>query len=184
MAKGKWQMAFFIRAICSLLFAICYLLGDPLGFFYLIHRFAYPDGVPRRVLCPERFGVAILVIARDRRRGVNDISGRAVIFFEERDPGAGPVLFEPKEDREGGVAPSIDQLFVVAHDAHIPMRAREEFYELILHGAHVLILVDKERLKFVLVFYENVWTCAEKFHGLCDKVGKVESVVLRKRSFV
>ena len=78
--------------------------------------------------------------------------GAAVILLEFDDRRTGKILFEAQNVTKIRPTPTIDRLPVVPHDTNIAMIIDERFNNRVLGGIGVMILVDKDLFKFLLVF--------------------------------
>ena len=94
--------------------------------------------------------------AHDARGDVQYRPARAVVLLETKHPRAGESALELQDVLHPGAPPAVDSLIVIPHGEHAPMAAREQGYEFILRGVGVLVFIDENFLKTVLIFLENV----------------------------
>ena len=93
-------------------------------------------------------GVQVLVdtlrvLAHDLDGRVEDRLCAAEVFLEKHAADVGEVGAHLREVADLGVAPAVDALVGVAHDADVPRRGRQQAHQLVLHRIRVLELVDE-----------------------------------------
>ncbi len=116
------------------------------------------------------------VVSDDLRRGVDDRLRRAVVLFELHDLRVFEVLLEIQDVVDVRSAPRIDRLILVADDAQVAVRLSELLDEKILDTVRILILVDHDVAKLVLILFENGRVIDEELVGLHQEIAEVEGV--------
>ena len=102
-------------------------------------------------------------IVRDRGVGQGeDLRRRAVVAFEPKDLRLRIALLEEVQVLEVGASPAIDALRVVANDRQLAVAPRQQIEDLRLQEVGVLVLIDEDLLKLLLVERGNLRTVGQQ----------------------
>ena len=94
------------------------------------------------------------------------------------------MLFEVEDVADVGAAPRVDRLVIVADDADVSMRRREQPQELELRAVGVLVLVDEDVAKALLPLCEYVGATVPEARHLADEIVEVERAKLAEGRLV
>ncbi len=114
---------------------------------------------------PQVLRFAGEVIGDDGVGGVEDRLGGPVVLVEHDDRGIGEGPLELQDVPYVGAPPAVDRLVGVAHHGDVVVGARQLDHELVLRPVGVLVLVDQNVRKAVLVRGEHVRVLPEQPHG-------------------
>ncbi len=88
---------------------------------------------------------------------------------------------------DGGAAPGIDRLVVVAHRGEHRLLAdagHQQLHQFVLAGVGVLVFVDQQVAQAALPFVAHVFVVAEQLHRQADQVVEIDRLVGRQRGHV
>src|SRR5579863_4154733 len=139
---------------------------------------------PARALGPERLALARRVATDDGAGRVENRLGRAVVLLEADDARAGIVLLESQDVLDGRATPAVDRLVLVADHAEVLVRARQQAYQLVLDAIGVLILIDQDVAKALVVLPANIVRRIEESRRLEKQIVEVERVRLPQFALV
>ena len=114
------------------------------------------DRFPVAALAPEPLGGASRVVGDDGVGSIQNLVGRAVVLIEHDDPRIWIVLLEVVDVANVRSSPAIDALVAIAHHAQISMLRREPPNQDVLGAVRVLVLVDEDVAKPLLVLGQHV----------------------------
>src|ERR1700730_8696051 len=100
----------------------------------------------------------------------------AIVAFKTDDFRAGEVMLEPQDIVDIGAAPAVDRLVIIANAAKIAARLREKAQPEILNDIGVLIFVDENIAKPLLVMLQNFLALAKQPQAFEQKVAEIDSV--------
>ena len=100
---------------------------------------------------------------------------RAVVLLQAHQPSAGKVLEEVLHVPHVGAPPAVDRLVVVAHRAHVAVRA-QQLDQLVLRPVRVLELVDQDEAELGLVGAQPVRMLAEQRQRMHQEIVEVHRV--------
>ncbi len=132
------------------------LIADPARFLDPVAQRPHGDELAFRRFGPQRLAEAAFVLGDEARGGGEDVRRRAVVLLQPDDAGAGEILLEAQDVADLGAAPAIDRLIVVADAAEIAVTLRQQAQPQILRDVGVLVFVDQQIAKPVLVLRENL----------------------------
>jgi hypothetical protein len=136
-----------------------------------LHRIALAKFAPQLLL--EDLGVL-----RDHVVGrAQDGAGGAVVLLQRDDLQAGVILREALEVVDGGAAPAVDALVVVAHGRERRVLAHQGLEQLVLHGVGVLVLVDQQMTERVLPLLPGLAVGGQQLERQADQVVEVHGLV-------
>ena len=118
-----------------------------------------------------------LGVARDHRVGrPQDAAGAAVVLFQRNDLQRGKVLRQTLQVFNGGAAPAVDALVVVAHSGEVLACARQGLEQFVLHGVGVLVLVDQDVVELRLPFGAGFVVALQHHQRQLDQVVEVHGL--------
>ena len=125
---------------------------------------------------PQRLAEPPL-IGRDQPRGRRqNMRGRAVVLFQPDYLRAREILFEPQDVADLGTAPAIDRLVIIAHNADIVMRLRQEPQPQILRGIGVLIFVDEDIAEAFLPLMQDIGMGLKQSHAMHQEIAEIDGI--------
>src|SRR6185369_7111761 len=127
------------------------LLADEAGLLVAVPQAAHGQLVALVLLGPQRLAEPPAVVRDEAGGGAEDVVSRAVVALQPDDAGAGKVALEAQDVADLGAAPAIDRLVVVADAADVAVALRQQPEPEILADIGVLVLVDQQVAKALLV---------------------------------
>ena len=94
---------------------------------------------------PDRLGEPLVVVLDEPDRALDDRARTAVVDLEIDPPQTGQERLEPEDPTDIGQPPAVDRLVVVADEADVVRRGRQQQREVELQPVDVLRLVDQQR---------------------------------------
>ncbi len=152
------------------------LVTDPARLLLGIPDRAQPHLLALVGLGPERLAEPALVVSDQPGRSREDVRRRAVVLLEPDDLGAGKVLFEAQDVADLGAAPAVDRLIIVADAAEIAVALRQEPEPEVLGDVGVLVLVDQDVAKPMVIIREHVGVGGEQRQVVQQQIAEVDGV--------
>jgi hypothetical protein len=152
-------------------------------------RRARPRAPRRRTRAPHRLAVAELApqllledlrVLRDHRVGrAQDVAGAAVVLLQRDDLQLRVVQRQALQVVDGGAAPAVDALVVVAHrgERRAALAADQRLQQLVLHGVGVLVLVDQHVAELRLPLLARLGVALQQLQRQADQVVEVHRLV-------
>ena len=114
----------------------------------------------------QRLAEAILVMGDEAGGDGENMGAGAIVAFEADDLRAGKIMLEAQDIVDIGAAPAVDRLVVVADAAEIAARLREKAQPEILNDIGVLIFVDENIAKPLLIVLQDFLHARETAAGI------------------
>ena len=134
--------------------------------------------------CPERLLLSVHIVVNHRVRRIENILRGAVILLETHHKGIRKHRLKIQNVPDIRTAELVNRLIVVAHDTKIPATAREQPDQLKLRPVRILILIDVNILKTILIILQNLRMGREELHRLHQQIVKIQRIVLVKLALV
>jgi hypothetical protein len=105
-----------------------------------------------------------------------DLRGGTIVFLEPHNQRAWEIALEFENVADLGAAPAVDRLIVVADATQIAMTLRQEPQPQILREVGVLVFVDQQIAKALLVIGEDLGVTAEQRQIMEQKIAKIDRI--------
>ena len=155
-----------------------YLPDDELRLFFLVVSLRDDDGDAGAVARPEVLLHALRVGGDEAAGGVEYRLRGAVILLQRDELRLRVVVLEAEDVADVGVAPGVDGLVGVAHDADVQVVARHLPGDGVLRHIRVLELVNHEVDIAFLILLRHVGHALEELVGLEEQVVEVQGGAL------
>jgi hypothetical protein len=152
------------------------LVGDELRLVRLVGQLAQDDRLALVVVGAQTALDARDVLADDAVGGLDDACGRAIVELEVDLPGVGIILLEVEDIADISLPPAVDRLIGVTDDEEVAVSLGQRRDENVLDAVRVLVLVDEDVLKALLVALQQVRRLLEKVNRLRQQIVEVERV--------
>ena len=113
----------------------------------------------------------------DRTGNIENCLGRSIILFEPDSLRVWKMFFEVEDVGDVSTAPFVDRLVLVADHANVLLFFRQQTDQGKLKRVCVLILIDQDVTKLVVVLFAHFGNFTEQSHGLDHQIVEVERVV-------
>ena len=147
--------------------------NHPFGFIKFVICKIANDLLALALIGPQVFGFATRIIRDDCVRGIQNGLRTSVILRKHHSGYFGESIFKFQDVAEVGAAEAIHALIGVAHDTHVVMQCAEHDHNGVLRHIGVLILVNKNVLKTLLIHMQNVGVLTEQTHHIGEQVVEV-----------
>ncbi len=149
-------------------------LDDEVGFVELVGAAVGHNRRAAGLVGPQHLVFAAAVVAHDRRRGIENHLGGAVVPFELDGDGVREVALEVEDVLHIGAAPLVDRLVGVADHAQVAVHAHELLHEQVLRTVGVLVFVDHREAEAPRVALAHGRRGVEELDGLEQQVVEVD----------
>ena len=126
------------------------------GFIFSVETLDHTDLFTLGTRRPERFVFTLLVVFNHLVGSVEDIGRRAIILLHFDDVSPGKVLFKIEDIARISAAPAIDRLIIITDHAEVVPLAGEPLHQGELGDVGILILINHDVLKTILVACLNL----------------------------
>ena len=108
---------------------------------------------------------------------IKDILRRSVILLQLNDCRIRINLFKIKNIADIGASEFVNGLVIVTHNTQVTASRCQQSNQLELRSVGILILIDHDVLKTVLIVLQNIRAALEKLHSLDDEIIKIKGVI-------
>ena len=122
---------------------------------------------------PQVFGFAPSIIRDDCIGGVQNGLRASIILCEHHSGYFGKRIFKFQDVAEVCAAKAIHTLVGVAHNTHIVMQCTKHDHNGVLRHVGVLVLVNKNVLKALLIHTQHIGMLTEQAHHVGEQIVKV-----------
>ncbi len=150
---------------------------DRFGFGFVIGRGNHADGLAVAEVAPQALVEELRIVADQRVRRAQDAHRRAVVLLELDDLEIGIVARQAREVVDGGAAPAVDRLVVVADRGERRGVAHQRAQQPILRRIGVLVFVDEHVRALGLPARARVRVALEQLDDAHDEVVEVHRLV-------
>ena len=152
------------------------VVGDQAGFGLSVPHAAHAHLLAAVGLGPQGLAEPRAVLGDEAGGGGEDVLGRAVVALQPHDLGARKIPLEAQDVVDLRPSPAIDRLVVVADAADVLARLAKEPQPQILGRVGVLILVDQDVAKPVVIVGQHVRMLREQGQVVQEKIAEVAGV--------
>ena len=154
--------------------------GRPLGLVLLLVALDHLDRLALAELAPELLLEDLRVQRDDVVRGGQDRAGGAVVLLQRDDLEVRIVLRQALEVLDGGAAPAVDALVVVAHRGEDPLLAHQGLEQLVLGRVGVLVFIDQHMAQRAAPFLAGLLVLLQQLQRQADQVVEVHRRIGRE----
>ncbi|MNS49101.1 hypothetical protein D3C72_816950 [compost metagenome] len=155
--------------------------GDGLGLLLFAVHGGHQDGLAHAQVGPQLLVEQLGVLFNDRVGGGQNALHRAVVLFQLDELDVGVVGGQLGQVFDGGAAPGIDGLVVVAHRREHGARARQQLHQPVLAHVGVLVFVHQQIADAVLPARAHLFVAGQQQRGNADQVIEVHRLIGRQR---
>ena len=142
------------------------------------------DFIACRIFRPQHLLRPAFVVVDDGVGGVQNGLRRAVVLFQLDRRRVGIVPRKVDDIADVRAAPCVNALIRVADDADVSPFLGQQLRQRVLGVVRILVFVDEDILKAVLVFFPHVFVLLQQAHGQAQQVVEVHSVVFLQLLFI
>ena len=126
---------------------------------------------------PQIFRLASAVIVDNGIGGIQNNLRAAIVLLQFHQLGIGIILFEIKDILDIGTAPAVNALVGIAYYADVSVACSQQLCQQILCMVGVLIFVNHQIIKLVLVFFSNRRIFLQQTQRQQQQIVKVYGIV-------
>ena len=160
-----------------LLLQLLHALNNEARLVMLVRRFISGNQRACIIIRPQAFRLASGVIVNHGIRCIKNNLRAAVVLLQLHHLRFRIILFEVQNIADVCTAPAINALVSIAHHADIVMLSCENLRQQILRMVGVLILVDHNIIKFILILVAYLFVLLEKTQRQQQQVVEIDSVI-------
>ena len=160
-----------------LLLQLLHALNNEARLVMLVRRFISGNQRACIIIRPQAFRLASGVIVNYGIRCIKDNLRAAVVLLQLHHLRFRIILFEVQNIADVRTTPAINALVSIAHHADIMMLGRENLRQQILRMVGVLILVDHNIIKFILILVAYLFVLLEQTQRQQQQVIEIDSVI-------
>src|SRR5690606_16859095 len=134
---------------------LLYRVGNKFSFIVIRHRSHEPDLFAFGILGEKCFFNLSFIIPDHLIGYVKNALRAAVVLFKLDHFHIVVVFLKLENVFDGSSAEAVDALSVITHHAHVLVHGAKKFYDLVLGGVGILVLVDKDVAELALVLAET-----------------------------
>ena len=166
------------------LYTLFDILRDKLSFVIPCVKLTQSNFFSLPVVRPKRLFLASFVITDHPVGRIQNIFRRAVVLLQLDHPGVREFLLKIKYITDICPTEFINRLVIIPHNTEITIFARQQAYQLKLHGVCILILVHHDVAESFLIVLKHIGLSVQKLHGPDKQIIKVQRIVRLKLSLI
>ena len=97
---------------------------------------------------------------------INNCLGGTVILFELEELIVIIIIFKFQDVFNPGPPERVNTLIIIANNAYVPVKGGEFFYNQVLRVVGILVFVNKNIMKLLLVFLKNITKVPKEYIGI------------------
>ena len=153
------------------------LLDDKPSLIMLVAGHMQHQRIAGRIFRPHRFRLAAGIVVDQGIGRIEDHLGRAVILLQFDYRSFRVIFFKIKDVADIGAAPAVNALVRIADHAEVAVLCRQHPGQCVLRVVGVLIFIDQDIAKPLLVFFPHRRELFQQTHRHIHQIIKIHRIV-------
>ena len=154
-----------------------YLCGNEARFRFRVKRLEVTHAIALWIRSPKVLALALDVVLHHGAGNVENCLRRTIVLFEPDRLRVGKVVLKVEDVGDVGAAPFVDRLIFIANYRDVLRFLRQQTNQRKLKRVCILVLINQDVAKLVVVLLAHFRNLAQESHGLDHQVVEVERVV-------